>query len=129
MAMPHLRMVEDVPDDVFFALRMLQMNNFDKPVEVIRDGRSALEYLLDQDSPLPAAVLLDLALPIISGHEILKSLRQEPSTRNLPVIVMVSSQRECDRYTELFGSLGQVICLAKPLAFPELSDALERLRQ
>src|SRR5688572_13844894 len=69
----------------------------------LRNGEEALDYLLcrgkhDGRSPcdLPLAVVLDLKLPKVSGLEVLKAVRENEHTRELPVIVLTSSKEQQD---------------------------------
>lgn len=109
-------LVEDNPDDVFLATRIMTRHT-DAAVVVKYNGEDALAYLNNnqgrQDTMLPAVVFLDLKLPEMSGVEVLEAIRNDPNTQDLPVVILSSSQlyRELDRCKEL-----QVIdCLQKPL--------------
>ncbi len=53
-------------------------------VTVCSDGEAAVGHIIEQ---IPDVVLLDLDLPNLSGHEILKVLQVEESTKNIPVII------------------------------------------
>ena len=50
------------------------------------DGRKGLDLL--HGSPPPRAVLLDLGLPIVDGHEFLRQQKKDPKVADIPVIVM-----------------------------------------
>ena len=63
------------------------------------DGTSALEYLkslMQQNGRRPDLIFLDLNLPKLDGREVLRHLKEEESTRIIPVIVVSSSEREED---------------------------------
>lgn len=110
--------------DVFFTLRTLNDNAFDWSVEVVKDGRQALDRLQDEQAQLPAAVVLDLYLPLVSGQELLRHLRASPRTRTLPVIVMQSSENELRHLEPSLLSDSHLVCLVKPLDFPAFETAL-----
>lgn len=100
---PHLLLVEDDENDVFFLRRALQSTGASVQLHVASDGRQALDYLLGrgpyQDRtahPLPTLVLLDLKLPYLSGLEVLRQVRAEPSLRKLIVVVLTSSSLDSD---------------------------------
>lgn len=100
---PHLLLVEDDENDVFFLRRALQSTGTNVQLHVATDGRQALDYLLGRgayadrtEHPLPTLVLLDLKLPYLSGLEVLKQLRAEPSLRKLIVVVLTSSSLDSD---------------------------------
>jgi two-component system response regulator len=96
-------LVEDDNDDVVLALRALKKGNILNEVVVVRDGVEALDYLfatgtyVGKDAgPLPAVVLLDLKMPRIDGMKVLRAIRADKRTRNLPVIILTSSNFEQD---------------------------------
>ena len=68
------------------------------------NGPSALDYLHRkgehaglETSPMPDVVLLDLRLPGMDGLEILERLRAAEETRDLPVVILTTSQAEGDK--------------------------------
>ena len=121
-------LVEDNPDDVFLATRIMTRHT-DATVVVKCNGEDALAYLNNnqerQDTELPAVVFLDLKLPEMNGVEVLEAIRNNPNTRDLPVVILSSSQlyRELDRCKEL-----QVIdCLQKPLGSAEFQRIMAQV--
>jgi CheY-like chemotaxis protein len=92
--------IEDNPDDSFFLTRQLNRARLDDHVTVIADGQEALDFLLknsSEDTPLEfVAIFLDLRLPSLDGVPLLRKLRSIPRLRDIPVIVMTSSNEESD---------------------------------
>jgi CheY-like chemotaxis protein len=92
--------IEDNPDDSFFLTRQLNRARLDDHVTVISDGQEALDFLLKNSSesiPLDfVAIFLDLRLPSLDGVPLLRKLRAIPQLRDIPVIVMTSSNEESD---------------------------------
>ena len=86
-------LVEDNPDDELLTRRALKKSGISHRVAVVRDGEEALELLLGAED-LPRLVLLDLNLPKVDGLEVLRRLRADERTRGLPVVVLVSRERE-----------------------------------
>jgi two-component system response regulator len=87
--------VEDNEDDVevtLLAFRRAGISN----VIVARDGVEALDYLLSAEGSLPRVVFLDLNMPRLDGFQVLQSLRANPRTECLPVVVLTSSTRADD---------------------------------
>ncbi len=66
----------------------------------------------------PAAILLDLLLPGMSGWEVLEALRADPATRPIPVIIC-TILNEADRALE-----AGVPCLHKPIYYQDFVTAL-----
>lgn len=94
---------------------------------VVQSAIEALDYLLGNGrysernlEDLPALIILDLNLPLINGPEVLQSIRANPLTRFLPVVVMSSSSEPEDiRTSYLFGCNSYI---PKPLDFTQLQN-------
>ncbi len=121
-------MVDDSPEDVELMLRALRKHNFANRVHVAEDGEEALKYLLSvcqgAGDPLKV-VFLDLKLPKVSGIEVLRSIRSNPLTRHLPVVIVTSSQEEPD-LKECYR-LGANSYVVKPVEFDTFSKAISDL--
>lgn len=97
-------LVEDNPADVAVALRAFRRHHLDDHVVVLRDGEQALDYLLggeraangESDGELPKVVFLDLKMPKVDGWEVLRELRADDRTRDLPVVVISASDQATD---------------------------------
>lgn len=94
----HVLLVEDDPLTVFNTARSLRTSADVLSVTVAVDGRDALERL--QSGPLVGArvvVLTDLSMPRMSGLELVSAMRDEPTLRDLPVIIVTNSDDAADR--------------------------------
>ncbi len=125
-------LVEDNPSDVKLAIRAFEKNNLANKVQVLRDGEEALEYLFGTgryaektDRVQPKVILLDLKLPIIDGHEVLKRIKSDPQTRMIPVVVMTSSNYEKDMVESY--QLGVNSYVQKPVDFEQFIEAVRQL--
>jgi two-component system, response regulator len=93
----HLVLVEDNGDDEELTLRAISQFSADLQVAVARDGMEAVQYFRElQPEGVPQLVLLDLKLPKCSGLEVLKSIRSNPVTTSLPVVILTSSDESRD---------------------------------
>jgi two-component system, response regulator len=120
-------LVEDNEDDIDLTLRALNTSRLNNDVVVARDGREALDYLeaSQQRSSMPIVVLLDLRLPKIDGLEVLRRIRSNERTQDLPVIIMTSSQDDEDRlHSELYGASSFMV---KPGDYDQLMAAVKKL--
>lgn len=125
-------LVEDNPDDRDLTMMALEKNNIANEVVVAGDGEEALEFLFG-DGPssfaarniLPAIILLDLKLPKVDGHEVLRKIRNTERTRMLPVVILTSSDEEKD-LTESY-SLGCNSYVRKPVEFDTFVEATRQL--
>jgi CheY-like chemotaxis protein len=68
-------------------------------------------------------VLLDLHLPDGSGHDVLKTLRTDPATRGLPVVILTADAALSQQRAVL--AEGATRCMTKPLVVPEMLDLLD----
>ncbi|MEI6608949.1 MAG: response regulator [Deltaproteobacteria bacterium] len=125
-------LVEDNPDDVELTIRAFKQNGISNKVVVAKDGVEALDYLLGEGmyerrdvKDLPIIVLLDLKLPKISGMEVLKTIRQNESTKFLPVVILTSSTQEIDLVNGY--KLGANSYVRKPVDFKEFVEAIKAL--
>jgi CheY-like chemotaxis protein len=91
-------------------------------IEHAGDGSQALERLA---RPPPVDVLItDIYMPVMSGFVLLQKVRAQPSTRNLPVIVISSgSKHECDEAARH----GAQYFLQKPVKYQEFTAIVRTL--
>jgi two-component system response regulator len=122
-------LVEDNPDDVELTLHAIKKNNIANPVEVIRDGQDALDYLFYQGKysnsthSLPGLILLDLKLPKVDGIEILKSIKTDRRRKLIPVVVLTSSKEEKDVIESY--DLGVNSYIRKPVDFDQFVETVK----
>jgi two-component system response regulator len=129
-ARPIILLVEDSEDDVELTVRALKKSRLVNEVVVTRSGEEALGYLGIHDGApkdgLPQLVLLDVNLPRMNGHEVVKAIRANPATRHIPVVMLTSSALEEDivrSYEEGANSY-----VRKPLKLPEFVEAVQQLQ-
>ncbi len=96
----NILLVEDNKGDIELTRESLSRGKLKNKLTVIEDGESALNYLYKRapyaDVERPDIVLLDLNLPKVSGRDILKALKQDDSLKDIPVIILSSSQDAFD---------------------------------
>jgi CheY-like chemotaxis protein len=121
-------LVEDSPNDVELILIALAGHRLVNEVAVVRDGEEALDYLYrrgpyaGRTAGNPAVILLDLKLPKVNGTEVLRQIRSDDYLRQIPVVILTSSQEEADR-TESY-ELGVNAYVVKPIDFHSFVDAV-----
>lgn len=130
-ALGEIVLIEDSPADVELTMEAFRQANFTNPITVIGDGGEALEYFFRtgrharRTGKPPQLVLLDLALPKVSGLEVLRQLRANRSTQDIPVVVLTASRQdanimECSR-------LGAANYIIKPVEFENFARATSAL--
>jgi CheY-like chemotaxis protein len=96
-------LVEDDPADAELTVLSLRKERLANHIEIARDGAEALDFLFCRGAYAgrsferpPRLVLLDLKLPRVSGHEVLRAIKADERTRAIPVVVLTSSNQERD---------------------------------
>ena len=93
-------LVEDNPGDVRLTREALREGKVRNNLAVAADGVEAVAYLRKEgeyaEAVRPDLILLDLNLPRKDGREVLKEIKADPALRNIPVVVLTSSQAEED---------------------------------
>jgi CheY-like chemotaxis protein len=125
MPEPYILLIEDNPDDAFLASRIIG-KVLPEPIVVARDGEEATKHLLEaaEDGSYRQIrlVLLDLKLPKIHGLEVLRSIRGHGLLRDLPVVVLTSSDNDMDQ--QRCRELGVLDYINKPMNVERLERAL-----
>lgn len=130
----HVLVVEDNPGDVWLVKSALEMPETPQAavtISVAADGMEALEFLRHQnafaDSPRPDLIVLDLNLPRVSGHDVLQEIKNDPSLKSIPVVVLTSSSAEEDIRLAYEHSANCYI--TKPFELSKYMEAMHRARQ
>ncbi len=118
-------LVEDDPDHELLTIRALKKSNIANDVRVARDGAEAIELLFGENALKPQVILLDLKLPKVEGLEVLRRIREDASTRMLPVVVLTSSDEERDVVRSY--QLGVNSYIRKPVNFNDFAEATRQL--
>ena len=113
-------LVEDDQDLVTLIRLWLERGGYH--VRSAGNGHAAIEALASD--PLPDLVLLDIMIPSTSGLNVLRRLRADERTRNLPVVIMsgLASEKDIKRG----GLLGADDYIVKPLTEPDLLERVKR---
>lgn len=132
LAQVDILLVEDNPRDVELTLAALRKARLANRIRVASNGAEALEYLFSTGTDAertigdrPRLVLLDLKLPRVDGLEVLRSLKSDPKTRDIPVVVLTVSQRSKD--VTQARQLGADAYIVKPIDFKRLSEVTPKL--
>ena len=125
-------LVEDNANDEILTIRALKKNNIMNEVIVARDGVQALDYLFAEGehegrdiNDQPQVILLDLKLPKIDGHEVLKRIKSDDRTKMLPVVVLTTSNEDQDLISSY--KLGANSYIRKPVDFDQFIKAVGQL--
>ncbi len=127
-------LVEDNPDDAELTLDGLKESGVLNEVNIVRDGKEALDFLFAEGAysgrnpnHIPALILLDLKMPKMDGFGVLQRIRANPVTSRIPVVIFTSSSEEED--VEAGYKLGANSFVGKPVDFDRFADAVRQLGQ
>ena len=119
--------VEDDPVDREMIELAFKRATVENPVVTVSDGREALDYLEAvgrfsdrREQDVPAVIVLDLDMPLMSGHELLSLLSTKPELALIPVVVLTTSQFDQDLIQSY--TLGANSCITKPGDFEQLVE-------
>jgi two-component system, chemotaxis family, response regulator Rcp1 len=120
-------LVEDNPADVGLVEEAFHDGRLQYDLDVATDGVAALEYLKNGKKPgsgkKPDLILLDLNLPKKDGREVLAEIKEDATLREIPVIVLTTSDDERDVH-RAYG-LHANCYLTKPVDF---DDFIRKIR-
>ncbi len=93
-------LIEDNHGDAVLTKRAFKRANLASEIVVAETGEKGLSILRREgehaESPRPDIILLDLNLPFMRGQEFLATVKEDPSLRRIPVIVLSSSAADSD---------------------------------
>ena len=128
----NILLVDDNVMDIELTLDAFREKHLDNAVRSVTGGKEALNYLFargpyaDRDAyPLPDLILLDLKMPVVDGHEVLRQIKTSPVLKRIPVIVLTSSREEGDR--ALSYDNGANSYLVKPVSFEGFLEVVQRI--
>lgn len=130
---PDILLVEDNPADVRLAMEALREGGIHSNVIHAADGEEAMRVLNEiADGPgdgsgLPSLILLDLNLPRMDGREVLQKLKGDPRFRQIPVVVLTTSNAEEDIascYSHAVNSYVQ-----KPMEYSRFVDVVHQIQE
>jgi CheY-like chemotaxis protein/DNA-binding XRE family transcriptional regulator len=124
--MVDILLVEDNDNDTLLVVQALKKANLTNRIFVVRDGAQALDFLFCTGqfayrrlNDHPQVILLDLNLPKIDGLEVLRRVKADNRTHDIPVVVLTASKY--DDAIAICKRLGAESFIAKPVDFQNFS--------
>ncbi|KLN60990.1 chemotaxis protein CheY [Kiloniella spongiae] len=125
--------VEDNIDDYEATRRSFKKSRLENPVQWCQNGQDAIHYLTktgpyenDDSVVTPCLILLDLNMPGLDGRKVLKQMKSDKKTLDIPVIVLTTSSDEID--VNKCYELGAATYIQKPVGFDGLLKAAEQIK-
>jgi CheY-like chemotaxis protein len=120
-----IMIVEDDNKDEILIRRSLDKAGLVNPIYSSNDGEQAVNLLFPSDGSaglLPILIMLDLRLPRLSGLEVLERIRSNPRTKNIPVVMLTSSDEPYD--IDSCYAAGVNSYVRKPVNFDDFAKAV-----
>jgi two-component system, response regulator len=129
----HILLVEDNPDDYEATVRSFKSNHFANPVQWCKNGQDALNYLHkkesyanDEATQTPGIIFLDLNMPGLDGRKTLKIIKENETTKRIPVVILTTSSDPKD--VDQCYAMGASTYIQKPVSFEGLVDAVRTMK-
>jgi CheY-like chemotaxis protein len=117
-------LVDDDADCRWLVRESLAQRQVDNPLFEASTGTEAMEFLLQRGShsqaPRPGLVLLDIEMPGMNGHEVLRQISGVPQLKGIPVVMLTGMREESHKC--LAGANGASSYIVKPETVEELGD-------
>lgn len=125
-------LADDDEDDRMLAIDALRESRLVNELQWVEDGEQLMEYLhhkgkyRDKEKyPRPGLILLDLNMPKKDGREELKEIKTDPNLRQIPIVVLTTSEADKDIYCTY--NLGVNSFITKPVTFENLVKIMKYL--
>jgi CheY-like chemotaxis protein len=126
----NILLVEDNPDHAELTLKALENGNLTNRIFWVKDGEEALDFLQRRRrwvdpaaAPRPGLILLDIHLPKMDGHEVLRQIKSDEALRSIPVVMLTTSDDD-EEVAATYGA-GANSFVTKPVRF---TDFVERIK-
>ena len=122
-----LLLVEDDQVDARAVKRALGDLNMADSVVHLPNGEEALAYLRSGVNERPCLILLDLNMPRMNGIEFLREVKNDPSLRRIPIVVLTTSREDRD----VLGTFEQSIAgyMVKPIDYPRFVKTIKAITE
>lgn len=125
-------LIEDNVDHAELVVRTLEEHRIANTVRHFLDGQSALDFLYRRgefseltETERPHVILLDLRLPGVDGMDVLKTIKEDPGLKSIPVVVLTTSEAEKDVAKAYYNHANSY--LVKPVGFEDFKKLMEDL--
>lgn len=127
----HILLVEDNEGDIVLTLDAFEESKIKTRISVVKNGADALDFLFKRgdyiEEDRPDLVLLDINIPVYNGHDVLKKIKEDPSLKKIPVIMLTTSanQKDINRAYENYSNS----YVTKPIDMDDFLKAILKIEQ
>lgn len=125
-------LVEDNIDDANLTIRALKKSNLANQLFHVKDGAEAFDFIYAQGAytdrklmEMPKVIFLDLKMPKVDGMEVLRKLKADDLTKDIPIVILTSSKEDPDIKT--CYELGANSYIVKPVEFENFYETVSQL--
>ncbi|MBP9691966.1 MAG: response regulator [Alphaproteobacteria bacterium] len=127
----NILLAEDNPADVRLTQEAFKDGKISNNLYVVKDGIEAMAFLRKEDKyekmPYPDLFLLDLNMPRMDGREVLKEVKSDPKLKQIPIIILTTSEAESDviKSYELHANC----YITKPVDFEKFITVVKQIEE
>jgi CheY-like chemotaxis protein len=123
-------LVEDNEGDIVLTMEALKEARILNSIDVIRDGEEAIQFLKKEgqytSASTPDLIFLDINLPKLDGTEILSAIKNDPTLKVIPVIMLTTSDSERDVMKSYYNHANCYI--TKPVDLEKFMEVIHSIK-
>ncbi len=127
----HILLVEDNEGDILLTLEAFEECKVRTEISIAKNGQEALDFLFKRGAftnvKKPDLILLDINIPIFSGHEVLQQIKASSELKKIPIIMLTTSASQKDINDAYENHCNSYVI--KPLAISEFLKAILKIEQ
>ena len=131
MKSPHILLVDDSEGDITLTLEAFEECRVKTSISIAKNGQEAIDFLLKQGSfqnvKKPDLILMDINMPILSGHEALMKIKNDPKFKKIPVIMLTTSTNKKDVNTAFKNHCNSYI--GKPMDINGFTEVVKNIEE
>lgn len=125
----HILLVEDNEADIFYATEILEDTKIVDEINVLRDGKQAIDFLNKlgeySGAHFPDLIFLDINIPKKNGHEVLIYIKTSEKLKHIVVIILSTSSTQADK-DQAYKNFANGF-ITKPLGTDDLMNAISKI--
>lgn len=126
---PYILIADDDQEDRYLLDIAFKEISSTEDIRMVENGVQVFDYLnrISEDNFLPALIVLDLNMPVLSGIETLAQLKSSIRFKDIPVIIHSTSIYELEK--ERCLQIGAADFIKKPVSFEQMVSTARLLQQ